>query len=292
MRSLTKISLGLMVLSFAGLAGLSHFSYADDCKAKFNSITPEQWETFNIKGAGWVDATFPDNPSTPVDETISFGYLFGCHNCEEAIYDPTGLLVNSLDLNKIPTSWFMKVPEVCNGRGVVNIPPGGQNQVGIFTGQAGTFNPLMKEGYTIWAMNHPLPGFTGFPYLSFVEPPYHTHDFRNEYHATGQLLRDLTTAVFGNPIGFYALSQSRGTFSGNALIASDPGPFDGHVLGTGGNGYADVVMSHIDAYQNGQVPLTGLPLSETNDSQEINFIVGNMSIADPKYAGYILSGAT
>src|SRR4030095_2352745 len=206
MQSLTKISFGLMVISFAGLAGLSRLSFANDCEPKFYNITPEQRVMFNIDS----DECRPATLTLPTHAFI----VGGCPDCDYD--DATGALRNSLDLNKIPTSWILKVPKGWNGRAVVNIPSGGSDHVA--GSQSVVLVPLLNEGYAIAAMNHPLPGFPGFDYLTFVEPPYHTHDFRNEYFATGHLLRDLISAVFGNPIGFYATRQSRGTFTGNELF--------------------------------------------------------------------------
>src|SRR4030095_13645357 len=100
MQSLTKISFGLMVISFAGLAGLSRLSYADDCEAKYNGLTDEQRVMFNIEFDAWVPAsTLPP----PLSTLPAHAFIGGCHNCAGASYSPTGVLLNSSDLNKIPT---------------------------------------------------------------------------------------------------------------------------------------------------------------------------------------------
>ncbi len=50
-----------------------------------------------------------------------------------------------------------------------------------------------------------MPGFPGFPYEQFFQPPYSTADYGREFAATGHLLRDLLTALYTAPTSAYAL---------------------------------------------------------------------------------------
>ena len=253
---------------------------------KFNGITPAQGERFDIAIKEW----------TPATATLpAHAFIVGCHGCAGANYDATGLLINSLDLEKIPTTWIMKVPENWDGRVVVIIPPGNLNQVQIFTVFSVAISALMNEGYAIGSMNHPSPGIPGFPYESFIKAPFHTHDYRNGYVGTGHLLRDLMSEVFGAPTGFYALGNSRGTIFGTGLLTDESNLFDGFVLGSGGNGYLSSIMEHIEAYLTvpNKVPLTGVPPMETTPAAKLDVFVGtvdgtSIGSADPEYIADVL----
>jgi pimeloyl-ACP methyl ester carboxylesterase len=196
----------------------------------------------------------------------------------------------------MPTSYLLRVSENWNGRVVVVIPPGIANQTFFIPFMV----MLLNEGYAVAAMNQPEPGFPGFPYEDFIGPPYSTKDFRNRYLATGHQLKDLITAVFGEPAGTYAFGLSRGTLEGTQILEDESGtPFDGYVLGLGGNGLPNQLMSLAESYQAipNRVPLTNLtPLLEITADQKANNLAGVPTIgigtADPEYKAFILSGST
>lgn len=284
-----KFYLSLWLVILTGNLAMSASAYAEDCEAKYHDLTDEQRERFDIAYDEWKPAA----PGVP-----AHAFLVGCQGCAGARYDANGNHVNSLEMKKIPTSWVMRVPKNCADRTLVFVPPGMATATQVFTQFAGLIGPLMNEGYAIAVTHHAGPGFPGFtPYESFMKPPFHTHDYRNGYLGTSHLLRDLLSEVFVAPAGYYAFSTSRGTSIGNALLADEPGaPFDGFVLGTGGNGILTTIMDRIASYlaEPNRVPLTGLTPMETTAQAKLDNLIGPIGIStvDPQYREAVLAEPT
>jgi hypothetical protein len=241
------------------------------------AITDAQRQQFNIMQAEWRPAT----SSLP-----AHAYVLGCHDCAGAKYDSQGNLI-TVGLKKIPTTYILRVPENYNERLVIMVPPGNLSHTTLLRMKI----PL-TEGYAFAVMNHPSPGFPSFPYDQFIEPPYHADDLRHKYFATGHLLKELVSGVFGTPRGTYGLGVSRGVLEAMGILAAEQGvPFDGYVIESGGNGRLTRLMSFIQSMRTDQlVPLTGLqnPLATRTQSQVQEFFAAEMSAADPEYRGWIL----
>ncbi|HKY61920.1 MAG TPA: hypothetical protein VJR29_00740 [bacterium] len=279
----------------SGLAWNLAVSHAQDCSDKYNALTDEQRASFNIMSDEWKAATTGANPLPP------HAFIVGCKDCEGAAYDSAGNLTNGPSLWKIPTSWLMKVPQNCNGKTVVIVPPGTLSHVTAFNAFAGIVSQLMNEGFAVVAMDHVAPGYPGFPYDAFIAPPFHTHNFRTAYFSTGHLLRDLVSEVFGEPTGYYAFAHSRGVSLGLGLLVGENGtPFDGYILGVGGTGALEYLESHTEAFAADRVPLTGviplesLPPANTEDARKLGVFMGNINIGvpDPEYLSEILAEPT
>lgn len=295
MRHFTKISFGLIVISFVGLVGFSRLTYAaGEAKAqvttasmceKLNGMTDEQREQFGIVSASCVAS----------DPTLtSHAFVLGCHSCAGATYSSDGSLVNTSVLNKIPASYLLKMPENWNGRFVVVIPPGRADLAAdhVSFWSEPFMNALLNEGYAAAVMDNPTPGSAIFPYEDFISS-YSTKDNRNEYLATGHQLKDLVTDVFGTVTGTYGLGYSRGVIRGQGFLVDEAGtPFDGYVLVAGGNGVLNTLLAHIEAYKVNMAPLTNLTPFESTAAVKIGALTGAISPADPEYRGYILSGST
>ncbi|HKY62396.1 MAG TPA: hypothetical protein VJR29_03175 [bacterium] len=295
MRYLTKISFGLMVISFFGPVGLSRLAHAAGrvnaqvttasmCD-KLNDMTDEQREQFGVVDASCV----ANNP-----ELTAHAFVLGCHNCAGATYSSNGSLVNTSVLHKIPTSYLLKMPENWNGKFVVVIPPGRADQPAdhvTFWSQP-FMNALLNEGYAAAVMDNPTPGSAIFPYEDFISS-YSTKDNRNGYLATGHQLKDLVTDIFGAPAGTYGLGYSRGVLRGAGFLVDEAGaPFDGYVLVSGGNGVFNTMLTHIEAFKTNLAPLTNLTPFETTAAVRIFSLVAAIAPADPEYRAYILSGST
>jgi hypothetical protein len=98
------------------------------------------------------------------------------------------------------------------------------------------------------------------------------------------------TEVFGAPLGFYGFSLSLGTFAGLGLLAADvDSPFDGYVMGIGGNGRLTQLMTFKEAFQTepNRIPLTGIPLLQSDDAQKVARVVEILEIIDPEYVADI-----
>lgn len=251
---------------------------------RLNSITEEQKEQFGI-----VSSSCKANASG----LVAHVFILGCHDCAGATYNTTsGALVNTSELNKIPTSYILRIPENWNGRVVVVIPPGNFVQTFFFP----FMGTLLNEGYAVAAMNHPEPGFPGFPYEDFINPPYSTKDFRNGYLATGHLIKDLVTDVFGESVGTYGFGISTGVLQGTGILGDEGGtPFDGYILGVGGNGLLNQLMSVVESYKTNRTPLTNLTPLQTTAAQRVTILAGavrGIGTADPEYKAFVLNGST
>ena len=248
-------------------------------EGQVEAITDAQRQEFNIMQAEWRPAT---------STLPAHAYVLGCHDCAGAKYDSQGNLI-TLGLKKIPTTYILRVPENYNERLVIMVPPGNLSHTTLLRMKI----PL-TEGYDFAVMNHPSPGFPGFPYDQFIEPPYHADDLRYKYFATGHLLKELVSEGFGIPRGTYGLGVSRGVLEAMGILAAEQGvPFDGYVIESGGNGRLTRLMSFIQSMRTDQlVPLTGLqnPLSTRTPSQVQELFAAEMSAADPEYRGWILNG--
>lgn len=267
-----------------GAAGLVSPSYATDpgeIQAKTLLIDDADREAFGIKEVRWVEAS----GSTP-----AHAYILGCQACGPASYTSNGELANPESLPSIPTSYILRVPENYNQKLLANIPPGAQTQT--------LFRPrhamLLTDGYAVAVMNHPMPGFPGFPYEEFVQPPFSTADYANGYAATGRLLRDLLSDVYSAPTQTYALGNSRGVLSGVGLLAhrSDR-PFNGYVMVSGGNGWLGDLKAFTQSYlTDGKIPLTGLdnPLSQLPPEEADEALAEEIGVADPDYRAKVLAG--
>lgn len=251
---------------------------ASTVQDKLESVTDEQRAGFGIVTTRWVNAT---------STLPAYAFILGCHDCAGAEYDTAGNLVNASDLNKIPTSYILRVPENWNGKLVIHIPGGVFNQT--------AFQPylqtLLKEGYALAVMDHPAPGDPSFPYDHFVNPPYSTRDFANNYFSTGQSIKDLVSDVFGVPQGTYGFGNSRGVLRGLGLLADKKSsPFDGYLFASGVDGTQANMEAYIKSLKGDKkVPLTCLPIrsSLTNNDRLISAFIG---LADPEFRDLVLSG--
>ena len=109
-------------------------------------------EAFGIKEVRWVEGS----------GLTGFAYILGCFACGPASYTSDGELADSGSLPKIPTSYILRVPENYGSKLLVNIPPGTSTQT--------FFRPrhqqLLADGFAVAVVDHPMPGFPGFPSTS------------------------------------------------------------------------------------------------------------------------------
>ncbi len=238
-------------------------------------------EAFGIKEVRWVEGS---------GLTPGFAYTLGCFACGPASYTSDGELADSASLPKIPTSYILRVPENYGSKLLVNIPPGTSTQT--------FFHPrhqqLLADGFAVAVVDHPMPGFPGFPYEQFFRPPYSTADYGREFAATGHLLRDLLTALYTAPTSAYALGNSRGVLAGVGLLADHADrPFDGYVMVSGGNGDLTDLTTFTQSYlTDGKIPLTGLPnpLSGLPKEEVEAGLADEIGVAEPAYRAMVLSG--
>lgn len=282
----------LLTFIFCGIGSASvHSSSTLTMCDKVGGIVDEQRERFGMVSTACVAGT----PALG-----AHAFVLGCRSCAGAEYDAsTNLLVNTSQLKKIPTTYLLRVPENWNGRVIVAIPPGTANHTFLFPPMV----TLLNEGYAMATMDHPepgvpaSPGFLGFPYEEFIGPPYRTKDYRNAYLSTGHLLKELMTEVFGEPVGTYAFGISRGALMGTEFLGDENGtPFDGYLIGPGGDGLLNQLMTIADSFINNRIYLTNLPPLEVTAADRVETLAGvpNIGIgtADPEYKAYILNGTT
>ena len=276
-----------MLLATSSAAQQAGSSATLSVQEQFNSITPEQQDKFDIKEASWVNPA-ADNPNTTANESFpGYALLVGCQGCAGAEYDGAGNLVNAADLGKVPTSWIYRVPENWNGKMIVQIPPRRLDQ---------TFFPsylrsLLKEGYAVAMLFHSSPGADFFFSQYSEEPQFHAQELANAYSATGHLLKDLTSEIFGAPIRTLSLGQSGGILRGNGLLVGrDGSPFDGFVMVEGGNGVLTRYEYSARSLLNGRIDKTCLPILEASltDAQKTALLADVLAVADPEYREIIL----
>jgi pimeloyl-ACP methyl ester carboxylesterase len=278
------IALGVAVCALLGsvlLAATAHATAPGEVRAQTLLIDDADRAAFGIKEVRWVEAS----GSVP-----AHAFILGCHACGPASYTSGGELADPASLPKIPTSWILRVPENYDAKLLANIPPGASTQT--------FFRPrhqqLLRDGYAVAVMDHPMPGFPGFPYEQFFQRGFSTADYARGYAATGHLLRDLLTELYEAPSHTYALGNSRGVLSGVGLLADRADrPFDGYVMVSGGNGWLGDLTAFTQSYlTDGKVPLTGLPnpLSGLSSEQVEEVLAEEIGVADPAYRAMVLSG--
>ncbi len=256
-------------------------SSAFDIRAQTLAIDHQGRTTFGIEEVRWVEAS----GSVP-----AHAFILGCHACGPASYTSGGELAEPASLPRIPTSYILRVPENYTAKLLANIPPGASTQT--------FFRPrhqqLLGDGYAVAVVDHPMPGFPGFPYEQFFQPPYSTADYGRSFAATGNLLRDLLAALYTAPTHAYALGNSRGVLSGVGLLADRAGrPFDGYVMVSGGNGWLGRLTAFTQSYRtDGKVPLTGLPnpLAALSSAEAERALAEEIGVADPAYRALVLAG--
>jgi hypothetical protein len=166
------VVLVLAVLGAVTLAVPSHAAALGNIRAQTLLIDEADGESFGIKEVRWVEAS----GSTP-----AYGYILGCHACGGARYTPAGELADPTSLPAIPTSYILRVPESYGAKLLANVPPAFFTQTFLRP----FHQQLLGDGYAVAVMNHPEPGFPGFPYDRFSQPPHSTADYAREYAATG-----------------------------------------------------------------------------------------------------------
>lgn len=269
------------VLALSSSIGISQAAAPGAVRAQTLAVDDQDLKAFEIQEVRWVEAS----GSVP-----AHAFILGCHACGSASYTPAGELADPMSLQKIPTSYILRVPENYNEKLVANIPPGASTQTFFRL----RHQQLMAEGYAVAVMDHPMPGFPGFPYEQFIQPPYSTADYGRGYSATGHLLRDLLSEVYTASTHAYALGNSRGVISGVGLLADAPGsPFDGYVMVSSGNGTLGDLIAFTESYRtDGLVPLTGLenPVSALSAEDAEAGWADQIGTADPAYRAMVLAG--
>ncbi|HEV3473528.1 MAG TPA: hypothetical protein VG408_10070 [Actinomycetota bacterium] len=269
------------VIGAALLAAPSHATVPGEIEAKTYLIEEADRAKFGIKEIRWV----PASGSAP-----AHAYILGCHACGPASYTPAGELSDPGSLPSIPTSYTLRVPENYSSKLVANVPPGVSTQTFLRPRHL----HLLSDGFAVAVMNHPMPGFPGFPYERFIAPPHSAADYGHGYAATGHLLRDLLTELYAAPAHAYALGNSRGVLAGVGLLAARADrPFDGYVMVSGGNGALSELAVFMRSYlSDRKVPLTGLPAPGTDlPPEEIEpALAHSIGTADPEYRAMVLSG--
>lgn len=279
-----RIALAVCVSAALGPVALvapSHATVRGGIEAKTLLIAEADREAFGIKEVRWVEAS----GSIP-----AHAYILGCQACGPATYTSSGELANPESLPSIPTSYILRVPENYDAKLLAAIPPGARSHTFIRP----RHQMLLGDGYAVAIMNHPSPGFPGFPYEEFAKPPYSTADYAHAYAATGHLLRDLLADIYSAATHAYALGNSRGVIDGVGLLADEKNrPFDGYVMVSGGNGELSDLTAFIDAYlTDKKVPLTGLqhPALQLHREEVEPRLADWIGIADPEYRSIVLAG--
>lgn len=273
--------LALAVIAGIGAGPAYTLDYPREIRAQTLGIDEEDRAAFGIKEVRWVQAS----GSVP-----GHAFILGCHACGSASYTSSGELADAASLPVIPTSYILRVPEDYDAKLLANIPPGASTQT--------FFRPrhqqLLADGYAVAVVDHPMPGFPGFPYEQFFQPPYSTADYGRSFAATGHLLRDLLAELYTAPTQAYALGNSRGVVTGVGLLAHRADrPFDGYVMVSGGNGWLGDLTAFTQSYRtDGKVPLTGLPnpLAALSPEQAEGALAEEIGVADPAYRAMVLSG--
>lgn len=270
-----------LVLAFLLQVGPGHATASGEVRAQTLAIEEGDRAPFGIKEVRWVEAT----GSVP-----AHAFILGCHGCGSASYSANAELVDPGSLSKIPTSYILRVPENYNAKLLANIPPGASTQTFFRARHA----QLLGHGYAVAVMDHPMPGFPGFPYEQFIQSPYSTADYARSFAATGHVLRDVLAAFYTEPTQAYTLGNSRGVSSGVGLLAHHRGgPFDGYVMVSGGNGWLGDLMAFTQSLRtDGKVPLTGLPnpLATLPPEELEEALAEEIGVADPAYRAKVLSG--
>jgi len=212
-------------------------------------------------------------------------WALGCIDCDGAVYDPNSLLVtNVASLPKIQTTWVLRVPNGWNGRAVAAVPGGNTTHVPYFPWQ----QMLAAEGFAIFTMNQPLPGHPEVP-AGF--PGYDPLATAPALMRAGVVLRAVLGSLNLGPVQrVYAHGFSRGNVSGVGLLLDRAeAPFDGYVVGGGGDGYlsrmrlSQQILTSPDQRQ----PCVDLPLDVSNTSYEVQNarLLGDAFIVEPGYTG-------
>src|SRR4030095_1296241 len=234
----------------------------------------------------------PDNPSVPGDDSVPIPLAFFvlCHDCADAQYDNNGNLLNSADLNKVPTSVVVLIPSNWNQKLIVQIPPGSFTQTFFESENAA----LVKEGYALATMFHTGPPSVSFDLFS--DPLFHPRGQTNAYFSTGHFLKSMTAELFAPPLRTLSLAHSRGVLRGTGLLAGRPGaPFDGYLMVEGANGMSDFYDTLRETFAtDNRVAITCLFPREVNQTpaQKASLLAGLIGSADPEYKEEILNELT
>jgi hypothetical protein len=177
----------------------------------------------------------------------------------ERAYNDDGSLITD-GLAAFPTSYLLRVPEAWNGRLLVIVPGGSAPHT--------QFRPfaveLLELGFAVVTINHPSPGFPGFPWESFTQRP---HGIPLAYFSCIHFVKDFMAESFARAAVMLFFGESRGAGRGRGLLVGMQGnPIDGYVLFTGGAGRKDrleatiaVLASAVNGTGANVIPLTGQP---------------------------------
>ena len=284
-KNIRKRFLFITLLSLSGfISGNPAPAQVSTIEDKLNSITDAQRKKFGVVHTSWVSSDPP------------FGLILGCRFCDGANYDiqgpqPTFELLNPTELNKIPFSYLVRIPENDNGKLIIIVPTGNFSHT-YFSGLPTAFNPIefLKKGYRVVVMNLPNPGANGFPLDDFIDPPYSPKDLGDVYLSGAHMLKELVTQVFGAPLVTYSYGSSRGVGQGNTLFASREGnPFDGYLMVSGASERVQMEGT-IEALKTNRttVPKTCYPILTTLTSE--NRIRNIISLIDPDFLALVDEG--